>query len=92
LKHVKGGKVNISQENFGQSAINAGCGLLSVDVAAYNDQSTMSGLDTKSTSKPVSLDLSKASFAGALVLQADSYAIAGIEFTRLPDGRLTSSY
>jgi hypothetical protein len=89
---VKGGKVNISQENFGQSAINAGCGLLSVDVAAYNDDSTMSGLDTKSTSMPVSLDLSKAAFAGALVLQADSYAIAGIEFSRLADGRLISSY
>ena len=92
LKHVKGGQVNVSQENYGQSAINAGCGLLSVDVAAYNDDSTASGLDTKSTSMPVSLDLSKASFAGALVLQADSYALSGIEFTRLADGRLVSSY
>jgi hypothetical protein len=65
---VKGGQVNVSSENFGQSAINTGCGLLSVDGAAYNDDSTMSGLDTKSTSMPVSLDLSKADFAGALVV------------------------
>ena len=96
LKHVKrsgGGGVNISQENFAQSEINQGTGVLSVDVAAYNDKSTMSGLDTKSTSMPVSLDISKSAAIGNDVnVQIDTFALHGVEYTRLPDGRLISSY
>ena len=95
LQHVKrsgAGDVNISQENFAQSEVNQGTGLLSVDVAAYNDKSTMSGLDTKSTSMPVSLDISKDAVLTGVICQIDTFALHGVEYSRLPDGRLISSY
>jgi hypothetical protein len=94
LHHVKrvGGAVNVSAENFAQSETNQGTGLLSVDVAAYNDDSVMSGLDTKSTSMPVSLEINKSTVLTGDTLQCDTFALCGVVYSRMPDGRLSSSY
>ena len=94
LHHVKrqGGGVNVSAENFAQSEINQGTEVVSVDVAAYNDKSTMSGVDTKSTPMPVSLEIDKSALITGNTLQVDTFAIVGVEYTRLSDGRLVSSY
>jgi hypothetical protein len=94
LQHVKrvGGGVNISTQNFAQSELNQGTGVLSVDVAAYNDHSTMSGLDSKSTSMPVTLDISKEALLTDVTCQIDTFALHGVEFTRISDGRIISSY
>jgi len=94
LHHVKrvGGAVNVSAENFAQSETNQGTGLLSVDVAAYNDASVMSGLDTKSTSMPVSLEINKSTVLTGDTLQCDTFALCGVVYSRMPDGRLSSSY
>ena len=82
--------VNVSAENFGQSELNSSTGFLAVDCAAYTDMSTNSGIDTKSVSQNVSLQMNTTAILAAS--QVDTFCLVGIEFARLADGRLTSTY
>ena len=82
--------VNVSAENFGQSELNSATGFLAVDCAAYTDMSTNSGIDTKSVSQNVSLQLNTTAVLAAS--QVDTFCLVGIEFARMSDGRLTSTY
>ena len=82
--------VNVSAENFGQSELNSSTGFLAVDCASYTDMSTNSGIDTKSVSQNVSLQMNTTNILQAS--QIDTFCLVGIEFARLADGRLTSTY
>jgi len=83
--------VNVSAENFGQSELNNSTGFLAIDLASYSDNSTNSGLDTKSVSQNVTLQLTtQAALGGAQ--QLDTFCLVGIEFSRQPDGRIMSVY
>jgi hypothetical protein len=82
--------VNVSAENFGQSEDNSSTGFLAVDCASYTHMSTNSGIDTKSVFQNVSLQLNTTAILAAS--QVDTFCLVGIEFARLADGRLTSTY
>jgi hypothetical protein len=83
--------INVSAENFGQSELNNGTGFLAIDLASYTDSSTNSGIDTKSVSQNVSLQLGTTAALGG-AQQIDTYCLVGIEFSRMADGRIMSVY
>jgi len=83
--------VNVNAENFGQSELNNSTGFLAIDLASYTDSSTNSGIDTKSVSQNVSLQLGTTAALGG-AQQIDTYCLVGIEFSRMPDGRIMSVY
>ena len=70
--------------------LNSSTGFLAVDCASYTDMSTNSGVDTKSVSQNVSLQMNTTDILAAS--QVDTFCWVGIEFARLADGRLTSTY
>jgi hypothetical protein len=82
--------INVSAENFGQSENNSSTGFLAVDCASYTDMSTNSGIDTKSVSQNVSLQMNTTAILDPS--QVDTFCLVGIEFARMSDGRLTSTY
>ena len=83
--------VNVNAENFAQSEINNATGFLAIDLASYSDNSTNSGIDTKSVSQNVTLQLTTQAALGQ-AQQLDSFCLVGIEFSRQPDGRIMSVY
>ena len=82
--------INVSAENFGQSENNSSTGFLAVDCAAYTYMSTNSGIDTKSVSQNVSLQMNTTTDLAPS--QVDTFCLVGVEFARMSDGRLTSTY
>ena len=49
--------IHVNAENFGQSELNSSTGFLAIDLASCSDNSTNSGIDTKSVSQNVSLQM-----------------------------------
>ena len=68
------GSCVIGLEEYAQSTLNNGCGLLAVDLMSYSDGSVSSGINTASNALPVVLNLQKNSKANA-TLQLDTFCI-----------------
>lgn len=68
------GSCVIGAEEYAQSVINNGCGLLAVDLTTYSDGSVSSGINTQSNALPVVLNLQK-NAAIVATMQVDTYAI-----------------
>jgi len=68
------GSCVVGMEEFAQSHLNNGCGLLAVDLMSYSDGSVSSGINTASNALPVVLNLQKNSKANS-TLQVDSFCI-----------------
>ena len=69
------GSCVVGMEEFAQSTLNNGCGLIAVDLMSYSDGSVSSGINTASNALPVVLNLQKNRKSEAGTLQVDTYAI-----------------
>jgi len=68
------GSCVIGAEEYAQSTLNNGCGLIAVDLMSYSDGSVSSGINTASNALPVVLNIQK----NAKIVtdyQVDTYAI-----------------
>lgn len=69
------GSCVVGMEEYAQSTLNNGCGLIAVDLMSYSDGSVSSGINTASNALPVVLNLQKNSKSAAGTLQVDTFAI-----------------
>jgi hypothetical protein len=68
------GSCVVGPEEFAQSTLNNGCGLVAVDLMSYSDGSVSSGINTASNALPVVLNLQKNAKI-TTTFQVDTYAI-----------------
>jgi hypothetical protein len=71
------GSCVVGAEEFAQSTVNNGCGLIAVDLMTYSDGSVSSGINTASNALPVVLNLQKNEKIKT-TYQVDTYAIKEI--------------
>ena len=77
----------IGAEAYAQSEKNNGCGLIGVDLSSFSDGSVCSGINTKDSALPVSVEIMKTAAADGTV-QLDSYAIKCVRYMRDASGDL----
>ena len=80
----------VGVESFAQSENNNGTGLLAMDLSAFSDGSTNSGMNTLNN-MPISIEFTKTGACNA-ILQVDTYGVMELQIIRLPSGVLASAY
>ena len=80
----------VGVESFAQSELNNGTGILAIDLSAFSDGSTNSGMNTLNN-MPISIEFTKTQATNA-ILQVDTYSIHELQIMRLPSGVLASAY
>jgi hypothetical protein len=80
----------IGVESFAQSENNNGTGVLAMDLSAFSDGSTNSGMNTLNN-MPISIEFTKTAACNA-ILQVDTFGVVELSILRLPSGVLASVY
>jgi hypothetical protein len=79
----------IGMENFAQSELNHGTGILCVDLQTYSDSGVVSGVDTASAALPIQLTVTRGVSATTNAMTAHSFCLHDRLFRLGPDGSMS---